>query len=268
MFEQRSLSGELDELRDEHAPETLVLDVERDFETLPSAVAESLLAVVDAVDPADYDESWVPDDAPETLHRLAGDDFTVGAPGDGGVAWTRQTDPPIVLVKPRLEGSPDGFVDFLAAEALVEVGLGGPEHFLGFFEDDYRSLAGATSLGSADTYQLAAALVAAFAGRSARPVFADWADTFPGLHAEWVDAGERLEPRLGDLPRDVALGRTSFPDAAELACSAIKHDVEVPTPFDALDTAAYDQYGAEFAVRWAQKTFDALEADDGGDTGA
>ena len=49
MFEQRPLSGELDELRDEHAPGTLVLDVERDFETLPSAVAESLLAVVDAV---------------------------------------------------------------------------------------------------------------------------------------------------------------------------------------------------------------------------
>lgn len=268
MFEQRSLSGELDELRDEHAPETLVLDVERDFETLPSAVAESLLAVVDAVDPADYDESWISDDAPETLHRLAGDDFSVGAPGDGGVAWTRQTDPPIVLVKPRLEGSPDGFVDFLIAEALVEVGLDGPEHFLGFFEDDYRSLADATSLGSADTYQLAAALVAAFVGRSARSVFADWADAFPGLHAEWVDAGERLEPRLGDLPQDVALGRTSFPDAAELACSAIKHDVEVPTPFNALDTAAYDQYEAEFAVRWAQKTFDALEADDGGDTGA
>jgi hypothetical protein len=268
MFEQRSLSGELDELRDEHAPETLVLDVERDFETLPSAVAESLLAVADSVDPADYDESWIPDDAPETLHRLAGDDFTVGAPGDGGVAWTRQTDPPIVLVKPRLEGSPDGFVDFLVAEALVEIGLGGPEHFLGFFEDDYRSLADATSLGSADTYQLAAALVAAFVGRSARPVFADWADAFPRLYAEWVDAGERLEPRLADLPRDVALGRTSFPDAAELACSAIKHDVEVPTPFDALDTAAYDQYEAEFAVRWAEKTFDALEADDGGDPGA
>ena len=267
MFEQRPLSGELDELRDEHAPGTLVLDVERDFETLPSAVAESLLAVVDAVDPTDYDESWVPDDAPETLRRLAGEDFTVGAPGDGGVAWTRQTDPPIVLVKPRLEGSPEGFVDFLVAEALVEVGLAGPEHFLGFFEGEYRSLADATPLGSADTYQLAAALFAAAVGRSTRPVFAGWADTFPTLHAEWVDAGERLEPRLGDLSRDVALGRTAFPDAAELACSAIKHDVEVPTPFDALDTAAYDQYGAAFAIRWAEKTFEALDGDDG-DTGA
>jgi len=267
MFEQRPLSGELDELRDERAPGTLVFDVERDFETLPSAVAESLLAVVDTVDPTDYNESWVPDGAPDTLHRLAGEEFTVGAPGDGGVAWTRQTDPAVVLVKPRLEGSPGGFVDFLVAEALVEVGLGGPEHFLGFFADEYRSLAGATSLGSADTYQLAAALFAAYAGRSTRPVFAGWADTFPGLHAEWVDAGERLAPRLGDLSRDVALGRTPFPEAAELACSAIKHDVEVPTPFDALDNAAYDQYGPSFAVRWAQKTFDALGDDGSGDGG-
>jgi hypothetical protein len=267
MFEQRPLSGELGELQDEHAPETLVLDVERDFETLPSAVAESLLAVADAVDPTDYDESWVPDDAPESLHRLADKEFTVGAPGDGGVAWTRQTDPPIVFVKPRLGGSPAGFVDFLVAEALVEVGLGGPEHFLGFFAEEYRSVADATSLGSADTYQLAAALFAAYTSRSTRPVFAGWTDTVPELHAEWVDAGERLEPRLGDLSRDVALGRTAFPDAAELACSAIKHDVEVPTPFDALDTAAYDQYGAPFAVQWAEKTFDALDGDDG-DTGA
>jgi len=73
MFEQRPLSGELDELRDERAPGTLVFDVERDFETLPSAVAESLLAVVDTVDPTDYNESWVPDGAPDTLHRLAGE---------------------------------------------------------------------------------------------------------------------------------------------------------------------------------------------------
>jgi hypothetical protein len=264
MFEERSLSGELDDVRATHAPSALVLDVQRDFETLPSSVAESVLPVVDGVDPSSYDESWIPEGAPETLYHVASDEFTIGAPGDGGVAWTRQTDPPIVLLKPRLEGSPEGFIDFLVAEALVEVGLDAPEHFLGFFGAEYRSLADATPLSAADTYQLAAALLAAYVGRTTRSVFSEWETTAPRLHEEWVDAGERLRPRLGDLSRDVALGRTAFPDAAELACSAIKHDIEVPTPFEALDTAAYDRYGAEFAVRWAEKTFDALDGDGDG----
>ena len=261
MFDDRPITGELDAVRTEHAPSALVLDVERDFETLPPAIAENLLAIVDGVDPLTYDDSWIPDGAPDALRRLASDEFTIGAPGDGGVAWTRQTDPPIVLVKPRLEGSPSGFVDFLIAEALVEIGLDGPEHFLGFFEDEYRALTDATPLSPADTYQLAAALYAAFVGRSTRRVFSEWDAEQPELHAEWIDAGERLEPRLSDLSRDVAIGRTGFSDAAELACSAIKHDVAIPTPFDALDTAAYDQYGAGFAVRWAEKTFDALEGE-------
>ena len=259
MFDDRPITGELDAVRAEHAPSALVFDAGRDFETLPPSIAENLLAVVDGIDPLTYDPSWIPGDAPETLRHLASDEFTIGAPGDGGVAWTRQTDPPIVLVKPRLEGSSAGFVDFLVAEALVEIGLNGPEHFLGFFEDDYRTLADATPLSPADTYQLAAALFAAFVGRSTRRVFSGWDAERPGLHAEWVDAGERLEPRLSDLSRDVAIGRTGFSDAAEFACSAIKHDVAVPTPFEALDTAAYDQYGAGFAVRWAEKTFEALD---------
>ena len=262
MFDERQLDGELDELRAEHAPAALVFDVERDFETLPPSVSESLLPVVDGIDPLRYEESWVPDDAPEILRRIAGEEFTIGAPGDGGVAWTRQTDPPVVLIKPRLEGSTDGFVELLIAEALVEVGLDTPEHFLGFFRDQYRPLSEATPLSPTDTYQLAVALFTAFVGRSTRPSFADWVEEFPGLYTEWIDTGTQLEPRLSELSEDVALGRTGFSDAAELACNGFKHDIEVPPPFDALDSAAYDQYGAEFAVQWAKKTFDALADED------
>lgn len=258
MFDRRETSGELAGVREEHAPGTLVFDVQRDFEMLPSAVAEGLLAVVDAVDPISYPASWLPPDAPEILSRLADGSLTIGAPGDGGVCWTRQTTPPAVFVKPRLTGSPEGFVRFLLAEALAEIGLECPEHFLGFFEDAYRSLAEAVSLSPGGTYQLAAALYTAHVGLRTREVFAGWGDTYPELHAEWVDAGERLQPRLSDLSRDVALGRTDFSDAAELACSAVKHDVELPTPFDALDTAAYREHGPEFGVRWAEKTFEAL----------
>jgi len=263
MFDERQLEGELDGLRAEHAPSALVFDVERDFETLPASVSESLLAVVDGIDPLRYEESWIPDDGPEILRRIAGEEFTIGAPGDGGVAWTRQTDPPVVLIKPRLEGSTDGFVELLIAEALVEVGLDTPEHFLGFFGDQYRALSEATPLSPTDTYQLAVALFTAFVGRSTRPIFAGWDDELPGLHTEWVDTGAQLEPRLSELSEDVALDRTGFSDAAELACNGFKHDIEVPKPFDALDTAAYDEYGSEFAVQWAKKTFDALAGGDG-----
>jgi hypothetical protein len=259
MFDERALSEELSAVRADHAPSALVFDVQRDFETLPSSVAESLLAVVDDVDPSSHEAAWVPDDAPETLVTIASGAFTIGAPGDGGVAWTRQTTPPIVLVKPRLEGSPAGFVDFLVAEALVEIGLGVPEQFLGFFEDRYRTLAETVPLSPTETYQLAAALFDAHVGRQTRPIFASWDVNVPELHAEWLDAGERLEPRLGELSRDVALGRTEFAEAAELACSAVKHDIRLPTPFDALDTEAYQQHGAEFAVEWAEKTIEAIE---------
>jgi len=225
MFDDRPISGELDAVRTEHAPSALVLDVERDFETLPPSIAENLLPVVDEVNPLPYDDSWIPDGAPDTLRRLASDEFTVGAPGDGGVAWSRQTDPPIVLVKPRLEGSPGGFVDFLVAEALVEIGLGGPEHFLGFFEDDYRALADATPLSPADTYQLAAALFTAFVGRSTRQVFSGWT---PSSRASTpngstpANASSRVSPIS---PGMSPWARRGFSDAAELACSAIKHDV-------------------------------------------
>jgi len=258
MFDQRELSGEPAAVRETHAPGALVVDAERDFETLPPAVAENLLAVADSLDPLSHEAAWVPADAPEALGRLAGGEFTVGAPGDGGVVWTRQTDPPTVIVKPRLEGSPEGFVDFLVAEALVEAGLGLPESFLGFFEDDYRALDEAVPLSPADTYQFGVALFDAYVGLRARETFAGWESEHDALYGGWVDAGERLEPRLSELSRDVAVGRTDFADAAELACSAVKHDLDLPTPFDALETAAYREHGPAFAVRWAEKTFEAL----------
>jgi len=261
MFDERSLSDALAAVRDEHAPGTLVFDCERDFETLDPAVAENLGLRVDAFDPHSYPDEWVPADAPDELRRYAGGEFTIGMPGDGGVAWTRQTDPPVVFVKPRLTGSPGAFVDFLLAEALVEVGLDVPEHFLGFFEERYRELTAVTPLDPAGDYQLAAALYTAFVGLQTREIFADWGDEYPGLFDAWVDAGERLEPRLGDLAGEMARGQTEFPAAAELACSAIKHGIQVPAPFAALDTSAYRQNGPAYAVEWAKKTFERLAED-------
>ncbi|MEF8882051.1 MAG: hypothetical protein V5A34_05955 [Halapricum sp.] len=252
MFAERSLSDPVERIRAEHAPDAIVLDTEQDFETLPPATAEQLGLVVDSLDPATYPRSWLPADAPELLVEYASETFTIGAPGDGGVAWTHQTDPPAVFVKPRLAGSPDSFVQFLIAEALVQIGLDVPEQFLGFFEDRYTDLAEAASgrLDPAGTYQLAAALYEAYLGLHTRPLFSDWDDDHPELYDAWEDAGQRLQPRLADLSSDVASGRTDFGDAAELACSAIKHGVEIPTPFGALDTSAYQEYGPDYALKW------------------
>ncbi|PSQ14051.1 hypothetical protein BRC98_00785, partial [Halobacteriales archaeon QS_7_68_65] len=231
----------------------------RDFETLDPAVAESLGPLVDGLDPIAYPDEWLPPDAPDTLHRYAGDAFTIGMPGDGGVAWTAQTIPPTILVKPRLRGSPDAFVDFLLAAALVEAGLDFPEHFLGFFGSAYPDLAAATPLDPAGTYQLAAALYDAFLGLHTRETFAAWHGDHPRLHDAWTDAGERLEPRLAALSKEVATGDTSFPAAAELACSGVKHAIDLPTPFGALDTKAHREYGAEYAIEWTTKTFEKLD---------
>lgn len=260
MFARRAIAGDLAAVRDAHAPGALVLDCEDDFGTLRPAVAESLLAVVDDVDPVEYVEAWVPADAPGALHRLASGAFTVGLPGDGGVAWTRQTDASTVLVKPRLAGSPDGFVEFLIAEALVEVGLDLPETVLGHFRDEYPILDAAIPLSAADTYQVAVALFDAYAGLHTRPVYESWAGDHDALHGEWMDAGTRLEPRLEDLAAAVNAGRTGFADATELACSAVKHGHELPAPFSALAAAAHRKHGAAFAVTWAEKTFDAFDA--------
>ena len=260
MFTERELAGELATVREGNAPTALVLNCERDFETLDSAVAEDLLLVTESVAPLTYPDEWVPADAPEELRRFASGDFTIGMPGDGGVAWTRQTDPPVVFVKPRLTGSPDAFVDFLIAEALVEVGQDLPEHFLGLFGDSYPDFAAVGDhLDTAGTYQLGAAVYTAYVGLHTREVFRDWEGECPDLFDAWVDAGERLEPRLGDLSEEVALGRTDFAAAAELACAGVRHGAELPAPFDALDTSAYREYGPEYALSWAEKTLDTLD---------
>ncbi|MFB6154855.1 MAG: hypothetical protein ABEJ22_03100 [Haloferacaceae archaeon] len=258
MFTRRTLPDDLEAVRAAHAPDALVLDTERDFETLPPAVAEDLGLLVDSLDPAAYPGEWLPDDAPDVLRRYAGSDFTVGMPGDGTVTWTRQTVPPTVLVKARAEGTPEDFLDFLVAEAFVQVGLDVPEHFLPFFGERYRLLDDAIPLGPGDVYQIATALYEGWLGLQTRAVFADWESDLPRLHAAWVDAGERLTDRLDDLPGAVARGETDFADATEFACAAIKHDLELPAPFAALETKAYREYGAEYAVRWAEKTFERL----------
>lgn len=257
MFTERELSGPVEAVRDRHAPDAFVLDVDHDFETLPPAQAEELGLVVDALDPATYPAAWLPPDAPEPLVEYAGTDLTVGMPGDGSVAWTRQTEPPVVLRKPRLDGSPETFADFLIAEALVEVGLDEPEHFLGFFGDQYVAFDDAlSSLGPADTYQLATACYDAYLGLQTREVFAGWEGP---LFEAWIDAGERLEPRLADLAGVIARGDRSFPEAAELACNAVKHAGEIPAPFDALDSSVYLDHGSSFAVEWADRVADTLE---------
>lgn len=254
-FERRDLSASVAAVREEHAPDALVLDAATDFELLDPARAEELGLVVDALDPLSYPSEWVPADAPEVLSRHAADSFTVGIPGDGSVTWTRQTTPPVVIVKPRVEGSPESFVDFLIAEALVEVGLDGPESFPGFFGEQYADLAAATDLDPADTYQLAAALFDAWVGLHTRETFSAWDGD---LGAAWADAGERLVPRIEGLHAEVARGSTSFSAAAELACSGIKHGLSLPAPFSALDSVAYRDRGAPYAVTWAEKTFEQL----------
>lgn len=255
MFEPRDLPPDVTAVRDEHAPDAIVLDAASDFETLVPAKLDALATRVDAIHPHEYEESWVPADSPDLLRRLATADLVVGMPGDGSVAWTTQTTPPVVVVKPRVEGSPTEFVDFLVAEALVEAGLGLPEHFLGFFQDRYPDFAAAVPHDAHATYQLAVAVCECYRGLHTRDVFETWPDTHPRLGGAWADAGDRLGDRLADLPGDVARGQTRFPDAAELACAGVKHGIDIPAPFAALDTLAFRDHGAPFAVRWAEKLF-------------
>ena len=290
MFSSRPLDDDLTAIRDRYAPGSPVLDVESDFETLPPAAAEDLGLFVDALAPASYPAEWLPQSVPDLLRKHAGPAFTVGLPGDGTVVRTTQTDPPAVLVKRRAEGTPDDFLAFLVAERLVQVGCepvsgavaggdpdsGGddparlPESFLPFFGERYPDLdaairrpdpetgASTTGFGPADVFQVANALFDAWVGLHTREAFGSWESEYPRLHDAWADAGDRLSGRLGDLSGEVARGDTDFPDATEYACSAIKHGLDLPAPYGALDTAAYRDRGAAYAVAWAEKTFAAL----------
>ena len=258
MFTERSLPDDLVAVREESAPDALVLDVDGGFETLPPAVAEELGLLVDSLAPVSYPAEWLPADAPEALARLAGPSLTVGTPGDGTVTTTRQTDPPVVLVKPRAEATPDDVLDVLVADALVRLSVDAPEHALGFFGADYRRLDEAVDGSPADTYQVAVALFDAWLGLHVRPVAERWTDDHPRLAAAWADAGDRLSGRLADLPSAVARGETTLPAATEFACGAVRHGLSLPAPFDALDTAAYRDHGATYAVEWAERTWGAL----------
>lgn len=264
MFSRRSLPDDLAALRASTVPDAVVLDAETDFGTLPPAVAEELGLLVDALDPVSYPETWLPADAPEALRRYAGPEFTVGLPGDGTVLWTRQTDPPVVIVKRRAGTTPDEFRDFLIAEAFVALPAAGPSgpvppDPLAFLRERYRDLDRVVPLGPAAVYQIARALYDARLGLATRDAFADWAGERDRLFAAWQDAGERIAGRLSGLPREVARGETEFAAATEYACAAIKHGLDLPAPFAALDTAAYREYGADYAVEWAETTFEKLD---------
>jgi hypothetical protein len=281
MFSQRPLDDDLSAVRDRHAPGSPVIDVDAEFETLPPAAAEDLGLFVDDLDPASSPAEWLPDDVPELLRQYAGPAFTVGLPGAGTVLRTTQTRPQAVLLKRRADGTPDDFLAFLIADRLVQVGIEPapgtiassaepndrlPETFLPFFGPRYADLDAAvrgsngaadasSAFGPTDVFQVATALFDAWVGLYTRDAFASWEGEFPRLFDAWTDAGERLEGRLADLPGEVARGETTFPSATEYACSAVRHGLDLPAPFAALDTAAYRDRGAAYAVKWAEKTF-------------
>ena len=280
MFTTRPLDDDIDAVREAHAPGSPVLDVDADFETLPPAAAEDLGLFVDGLSPASFPVEWLPDEVPDLLSTYAGPTFTVGLPGDGTAVRTAQTDPQSVLVKRRAEGTPDDFLAFLIADRLVQIGVepapgslpeaasGGrlPDSFLPFFGERYRDLdaairrpdpdagASTTGMGPSDVFQIATALFDAWIGLYTRDAFASWEGTHPRLFDTWLDAGDRLEGRLDDLAGEVARGETEFAGATEYACSAVRHGLDLPAPFAALDTAAYRDRGASYAVKWAEKT--------------
>lgn len=250
---ERPLSGAVRTVRERHAPDALVLDAASPFETLSEAALDELATLADGYSPHEYDPDWLPADAPALLHRVASGEAPVGAPGDGAVAWTTTTTPPAVIVKPRVEGSPEAFVDLLVAEALVAAGAELPEHFLGLFGDRYADLATAMDTDPATTYQVAAACTTAYRGLHVRPVLADWADDLEHLHEAYVEAGEGIRPRVQGLTEAVASGETGLGDAAELACAAVRHGITPPAPFAALADERYREHGAEYAVAWAER---------------
>lgn len=253
MFTRRDLPDDLADIRTEHAARARVLETDREFETMPQDWIYDLAMITEDIQALRHPTSWVPDDAPAALQRTTGRNPAIGLPTDGTVAWTRQTDPPLVFVKPRAEGLPAGFRDFLIAEALLEVGIQAPETPICFFRDEYPAVHGVFD-DPQDAFQSAAALTTAWIGGQTRETFLTWAETSPRLYDVWEDAGSRLRGRIEELDSLIASGQLRMPDATELACSAIKHDLALPAPFDALDVEAYIEQGAPFGRRWIEES--------------
>ena len=86
MFTETSLADPVAAIREQHAPDALVLDCDRDFETMASAQAEDLGLLVDSLDPVSCPDGWLPPAAPDVLVRYASTAFTVGLPGDASLA--------------------------------------------------------------------------------------------------------------------------------------------------------------------------------------
>lgn len=259
MFEAYRPTGDLAALQAALEPTPLVLECERDFETLPTESVYELAMLTDDLAPLSVDPDWIPRDGPSHLQDLDDADPIIGLPGDGGVTWTRQTSPPAVLIKPRLAGAPTAFRDFLVAEALVQLREEVPETMLEFFGERYPALQTAANDDPDLAYRLGISLHDGWCGHVTRSTFAGWTDSFPDLHAAWVDAGDRVQPRLEELPGLLAAGEMGFGAATELACSAIKHDCALPAPFDALTVAAFRDHGPDFAVRWTERTLAELD---------
>ena len=260
MFSTYRLTGDGAALKEAVAPDLLVLTSEQEFETMPTDWLFELALVTDDIETTSYQEAWIPATAPRALQQLTGNDPVIGAAGDGGVTWTRQTDPPIVFLKPRTEGIPEAFLEFLVAEAMLDVVLSHPEHPLDFFAADYPLLQEAVGGDPGLAHRLSGALTEAWCGLGRRERFRAWDDAYPSLYAAWRDAGERLAGRIQTLPSELASGSLGFAAATELACSAIKHDIRLPQPFDALDVAAYREHGSSFAIRWTERTFAQLDS--------
>lgn len=255
MFAARDCSADVRALSEEVLAEGLIVDCAREFDVLSEELLYELALFTHDIDALSYSDDWIPDDAPAPIARLARPNPVVGRPGQGSVTWTRQFNPPLVIVKPRGRELPASFLDFLLAEALLVCSLELPEHPLGFFTDRYPTLQ--TMVGDPDSaMRFANALYAAWVGLSIRPRFEAWADNHPALHAAWRNAGRLLSERVVELPELQARGEIDLLTATELASSALKHGHELPAPFDALDVDAFRTEGADYALRWLERTID------------
>ncbi len=253
MFTERSLSDELADLRGDHTPDCAVFDCEDEFETMPEEWVYELALVTEGLESLAHPAAWVPDDAIPAVRRTTGVDPVIGMPDDGSVTWTHQTEPPLVLVKPRASQLPEPFREFLIAEAIVELGRELPETPVGFFEARYPAVQAAMD-DPTNGFQVAAALRRGWIGLQTRSVFEDWDATYPHLHAAWMDAGERLAGRVEEIPSLRAEQTLDFAGATELAGNAIKHGIALPAPFDALDVSAFVDEGPTYALTWLEET--------------